>query len=125
MSAENTGKPCVLERGHVAAPSVDHEAGHAARFGAGGEHLTPVAVLGRIGGVDDQHRARRVALGDGHVNGEVVGAAALGGDRGPGDRRALPRRLDAVVHAQRTRLTERGGAEREQIGGDAGGQCSV
>ena len=79
----------------VAAAAVDDEPGDVVAPGGGRQHLAPVAELGRIGGVDDEHRADDDVLGDGDVDREVVGLAALGRDRRAGDLRACPRRLDA------------------------------
>ena len=49
-----------LQRFDVAHAAVDHQAGDAARLRRGREHLTPVAELGFVADVDDEHACRPV-----------------------------------------------------------------
>ena len=52
---ENAGKPCASSALDVADAAVDHETDDAARLGAGGEHLAPVAALGFDADARDEH----------------------------------------------------------------------
>ena len=72
---ENTGKPCASSALDVADAAVDHETDDAARLGAGGEHLAPVAALGLGADARDEHATRR-RLGDRDVDREVVAGRA-------------------------------------------------
>jgi hypothetical protein len=66
------GKLMGFQRGHVADPIVDDHPGNTADLGRGREHFGPVPAVGRVAGIDDQHRPWR-RRGQTDVDGEVVG----------------------------------------------------
>ena len=112
---ENTGKPWASSALDVADAAVDHETDDAARLGAGGEHLAPVAALGLDADARDEHVTGR-RLGDGDVDREVVAGRARDRIRRRADARAGPRGLDAGRHRLPAALAERRRPELRERG---------
>ena len=105
-----------LERGDVAHAAVEDQARQPGRLGRRREHLAPVAAVGHLPDVDDEHAAPR-CLRHRHVHGQVVARGAAdrvgrGGQRGAGPGRPQPAVGGAPTRLAQRRRTQRGQCRR-------------